>query len=203
MCLNGQWYHLHLVIEPELVHHLQKLGVHGCPYRLHSPLVVVRLGWTSAGSKCIAYSHETRKYIRYWFHGEETADHSRKTPTTFVITGLRTGSWFQQPSVVPQTESVKLGSCGRCGRSPFIIFTIVAGTVRPLNGSFPVKAFGIQDQVVVYLSDINARRGEAQGRTSITTIAKEKMSASRVFLLPPPKASGAAHLTVYPCKFVT
>lgn len=105
------------------------------------------------------------------------------------------------------TESTRPSSCtsqGRAGRSPSMILNITDGEFNPVNGCLPVKTY---DRIWIsgkYLpSTPDNRRGEIQERTSITTIPKEKMSASRVTLPPPLRISGAVHLAVYPCAWDT
>jgi hypothetical protein len=71
---------------------------------------------------------------------------SRRVVTTFFILGRRTGSCFQHWTIMSQIGSIKSCSCGRSGRSHFIIFERATGSVNPLNGHLPVKTLSRIEQ---------------------------------------------------------
>ena len=120
---------------------------------LHSLPVGVELNWAKAGSKYAAYS--CRKRHNVGAMGRGNTDHSRRSLTTSVTVGRSAGSCRQHLSVMSHTESVRpssCASCGRAGRSPPIIFRLMAISVRPLNGYPPVKTLtGIQMSGKLYI----------------------------------------------------
>jgi len=86
---------------------------------------------------------------------------------------------------------VKVGWIGRGGRSPLAVADAAARGVLLLNGTAPVKTF-VQMNEVLQMSILNLRR------TSITTIANEKTSASLLNVPRLSKISGAIHRVLCP-----
>ena len=100
-----------------------------------------------------------------------------------------------------QIWSVKSCFCGRPGRLPVKICFLASSSVNSLNGICLVKTFNNRQTVNPSMS--NTRRRKVRGLTSITTMAKEKTSASWVHLAPPRMTSGAVHLGVNATTLVT
>jgi len=86
---------------------------------------------------------------------------------------------------------VKVGWIGRGGRSPLTVADTAARGGLSLNGTAPVKTF-LQMNQVLQISILNLQR------TSITTIANEKTSASLLNVPRLSKISGAIHRALCP-----
>jgi len=95
-----------------------------------------KLNRKKAHSQFVTYSCRKRVAMLVPWRGENT-NRSRRNPTTSVTDGRRAGSCRQHLTVISHTESVRPSSrvpSGRAGRSPVVIFKMMIGSVKPLNG---------------------------------------------------------------------
>lgn len=118
----------------------------------------------------------------------------RKTFSTSEMVGREHGSCFQQFCINVHSSVVKDECFGLGGRVPPMMESMADVAGFPTKGTAPVNTW------------INVNRCLAQGRhkgcqrrTSIMTIAKEKISASLLYI-PSSKTSGAEYRGVLPLR---